>query len=231
MAAYLLLIDEKPASDSMQNYFAEHNIAIVQQQRVYPIPAGRGLPLAIILHWNRVKKHPNLISKLYRSYATPLILVNDEADEEACVLALESGADEFLITPFSPDVLHARIKSILKPKIPLAQAKEVLSFGPWRLLPVSRQVIAADDKELTLSAGEYDLLYAFVQQPQTLLTRDDLLKFTQNEDLSLFDRRIDLQISRLRKKIEPDAKNPTFIQTVRNKGYIFSIAVSRSLLS
>lgn len=107
------------------------------------------------------------------------------------------------------------------------QEKEILVFVNWRLYPASRRVFNNEnDQELVLSAGEYDLLLTFVQQPQRVLDREHLLQITKNSDLNPFDRRIDVQISRLRQKIEIDAKKPVLIKTIRNGGYMFTAPVT-----
>ena len=106
-----------------------------------------------------------------------------------------------------------------------AQGKDVLVFANWRLNPASRQVFDKNNQELQLSAGEYDLLFIFVQQPQRILDRDLLLQITKNTGHGPFDRRIDVQISRLRQKIEINAKKPTLIKTIRNGGYMFTSCV------
>ena len=92
--------------------------------------------------------------------------------------------------------------------------------------PASRQVFDEQNQELQLSVGEYDLLYTFVQQPQRVLDREFLLQVTKNSDLNPFDRRIDVQISRLRQKIEVDTKQPDLIKTIRNGGYMFTAPVT-----
>ena len=136
------------------------------------------------------------------------------------------GADDFVIKPLYPRELHARIGAISR-RVTRAQqknsvGKEVLMFTNWRLYPASRQIFGENNQELQLSAGEYDLLFAFVHQPQRVLDREFLLQVTKNSDLNPFDRRIDVQISRLRQKIELDKKKPALIKTIRNGGYIFT---------
>lgn len=176
-----------------------------------------------------IKKTAQKITELYDTYPLPLFILNEKEDDDACIFLLESGADDFLVKPVSPRELHARIgainRRIMRTQQQARKSKEVFYFDTWRLVPSSRQVFNSDDTELFLSAGEYDLLFAFVQQPQQILDREFLLHMTKNSDLNPFDRRIDVQISRLRQKIEGAGKKPSLIKTIRNGGYLFTAPV------
>ncbi|MFI4963587.1 MAG: winged helix-turn-helix domain-containing protein, partial [Legionellales bacterium] len=227
---YLLFIDEKPIDKDLQDYFAPFNIDITCQKKIQPITNEQCLPLAIIIYWPILKNHLPKLSDLYQVYPVPLIVINDRLDEEACITVLESGADDFLIKPLYPRELHARICAISrrvtqdlrasKPKI------ECLVFANFRLYPASRQIFDATNKELLLTAGEYDLLYVFVQKPLCVLNREVLIQSSKHNHHNPYDRRIDVQISRLRQKIEDDPQKPQLIRTIRNEGYMFMPPVS-----
>ena len=103
-----------------------------------------------------------------------------------------------------------------------------MSFEGWRLDIAKRELWSPDNVLVQLSAGEFDLLVAFVEHPQRVLTRDQLLDLARGRSAMPFDRSIDVQVSRLRRKIEPDPKEPTMIKTVRSGGYIFTSAVTGS---
>ena len=103
----------------------------------------------------------------------------------------------------------------------------MLTFAGWRLDVARRELRSADNTLMILSGGEFDLLLAFAEHPQRVLTRDQLLDLARGVMHAAFDRSIDVQVSRVRRKLEPDAKNPSMIRTVRNGGYIFTPSVRR----
>ncbi len=172
-----------------------------------------------------------LCKKLNGQY--PIIMLTAMGDETDRIIGLEMGADDYLPKPFNPRELVARIKAILRRsnKEPqesvIVQKSEFLCFNQWRLNVLSRRLTSTvDDVEVSLSAGEYDLLLAFAQHPQTVLSRDELLDITKNRNILPFDRSIDVQISRLRHKVEDDPKKPQLIKTVRGGGYLFTAMVT-----
>lgn len=224
---YLLIIDTAPLNNDLKEYFMHFNIDIIQVCQLDLLEHYENLPYAIVINSSILEISPHLINELYKKYHLPLLISCEEKNEEFCIRMLEEGADDFLIKPLYPRELHARIKAIKRrvlnrePK----QEKEVLSFMQWRVYPASRQLFDKNNEELCLSAGEYELLLIFLHNPQKILDREFLLQLTKNADLSPFDRRIDVQISRLRQKIEGDVKKPSLIKTIRNAGYIFTSSV------
>jgi len=161
-----------------------------------------------------------------------LTALGSEADR---VVGLEMGADDYLSKPFSARELLARIRAVLRrtapgEMVPL-QAKEnaadgrFLRFSDWTLDTGRRQLKSPDGVLVELSGGEYELLLAFLERPQIVLTRDQLLDITRGRFGGPFDRAIDMQVGRLRRKIEADLKNPALIQTVRGGGYVLASTV------
>lgn len=226
---YLLIIDTAPISEGLKEYFAKFNIDIVHLDKLESIHTIEGLPAAILIDWSILAQAKHKLQEFYQSYPVPLLIMHDRVDEKVCVEVLEQGADDFIIKPLYPRELHARISAINRrvnrEQETTSSSKEVYQFANWRLYPASRQVFGENDEELNLSAGEYDLLYIFVQQPNKVLDREFLLQITKNSDLNPYDRRIDVQISRLRHKIEIDGKKPGLIKTIRNGGYMFTTDV------
>lgn len=177
-----------------------------------------------------------LCKKIRHDSDIPIIMLTAVGDEIDRIIGLEMGADDYLPKPFNPRELLARIKAILRRRSHdgsnFSEEKIISSqlsyqFNGWRLVLTTRQLFSPDHTEISLSGGEFDLLVAFAEHPQRVLNRDQLLDFTKNRQAGLFDRSIDIQISRLRRKIEDDPKHPVIIKTVRGGGYVFSCGVSK----
>lgn len=157
----------------------------------------------------------------------PVIMLTAMGEETDRIVGLEMGADDYISKPFNPRELLARIKSVLRRSGGETYGKKispegVLEFGGWRLDPGSRELTSPDGVLVELSGGEFDLLCAFVNHPQRVLSRDQLLDLARGREAQPFDRSIDVQVSRLRRKIEADPKEPIFIKTVRGGGYMFA---------
>jgi two-component system OmpR family response regulator len=163
----------------------------------------------------------------------PVILLTAKSEEIDRILGLEVGADDYVVKPFSPRELLARVKAVLRRtnSLPPRQTSEdspSYTFGEWVLKTGERELLGPDGLTVPLSTGEYSLLLALVERPKLVLTRDQLLDITQGRDAGVFDRSIDNQISRLRRKIETDPKSPRYIKTVWGGGYSFAIDVRRT---
>ena len=159
----------------------------------------------------------------------PIIMLTAMTHEADRIIGLEMGADDYLTKPFSPRELVARIKATLRRQGMVTtenvDRKRVATFEGWKLDVVRRELHDPDDVLVDLTSGEFDLLAALIERPNRLMTRDLLLDITKGRQADVFDRSIDITISRLRQKIEDDPKNPQLIKTVRGKGYIFSAEI------
>lgn len=160
----------------------------------------------------------------------PIIMLTARGAETDRIIGLELGADDYLAKPFSARELLARVRSVLRraSELPAAFTEDtpsLLIFEGWRLDLGLRRLYSPDSVRIRLTSGEFDLLVAFCQHPLQTLTRDQLLDLTRGRIPSALDRSIDIQVSRLRRKIEIDPKDPKFIQTVRSGGYMFSTQV------
>ncbi len=161
---------------------------------------------------------------------TPIILLTALVEETDRVVGLEIGADDYVTKPFSPRELLARIRAVLRrsqsvPAVREPRAGKRYRFDRW-LLDMGRRELAGPDGVATaLSTGEFRLLAVFIQRPHLVLTRDQLLDLTSGRASEPFERSIDNQVSRLRKKIEVDPKNPTIIKTVWGGGYVLAADV------
>jgi len=177
----------------------------------------------------------SLCRRLRTTSRIPVIILTAMGDPTDRVVGLEIGADDYLIKPFNARELLARVKAVLRrttetqsnPKSLSTDMRPVLSFAKWRLDVARRELRSADNVLIPLSGGEFDLLLAFVEHPERVLSREQLLDWTGGQAHDAYDRSIDTQVSRLRRKLEPDGKSPLIIQTVRNGGYIFTCKVER----
>jgi two-component system OmpR family response regulator len=163
---------------------------------------------------------------------TPIIMLTARGDPVDRVVGLEMGADDYLAKPFDFRELEARIRAVLRRRLAETAETAGLSsdylFAGWKLDPRQRQLLSPDASVVDLTTGEFDLLLVFVERPHRILNRDQLMDLTRGCDATPFDRSIDVQVSRLRRKIENDPKAPEFIKTVRSEGYLFTPAVERT---
>jgi two-component system, OmpR family, response regulator len=163
----------------------------------------------------------------------PIIMLTAKGDEVDRVIGLEMGADDYLPKPFGSRELVARIKAVLRRSNDKAatansgRRPKRYHFDRWKLDTGTRDLLRDDGVTIPLSTGEYDLLLALVERPQRVLSRDQLLDLARGRAANAFDRSVDTQISRLRKKLEFDPSDPKVIKTVWGGGYMFTPAVSQ----
>lgn len=174
----------------------------------------------------------SLCRHLRENSGVPVIFLTAMGEDTDRVVGLEIGADDYMTKPFNPRELTARIKAVLRrsqslpyDRAPLAA--DVVRFADWTLQMGRRELEGADGVAIPLSTAEFQLLQAFLTHPKMVLSRDQLLDLTQGREADVFDRSIDNQVSRLRRKIEPDPKKPTLIKTVWGGGYMFTPNVER----
>jgi len=157
----------------------------------------------------------------------PIIMLTLLGAETDRILGLQMGADDYVQKPFNPEELLARIRAVLRRANDLPLRGElkndaVLRFAGWTLDRTRRRLVTPAGAMVALTDGEFDLLVAFAQHPQVILSRDKLLDLARGRAAAAFDRGIDMQIARLRRKIEADPADPELIKTIRNKGYVFT---------
>lgn len=220
-----LWMDENLVSVTVRQYFAALSLRLEPFRDIAQILSCNN-SLAFVIEAksvHNVTRFHHQVSAL----KVPIIIVDARYNEERCINFLQLGADDYLVKPLKVKELYSRITAIQRRIHPVSQGsnKEVYCFDGWRLYPRCRRFINEQGQGVDLSNGEFELLMEFLQQPQTILTRDYLLHVTKNIELGPFDRRIDVQISRLRQKIEKNAKTPVLIKTVRNSGYVLTMPV------
>jgi two-component system, OmpR family, response regulator len=173
----------------------------------------------------------DLCRDIRQTSRVPIILLTLLGSDTDRIVGLEMGADDYLVKPFNPQELLARIKAILRrandvPVKSVLQRARNLTFAGWRLDRVARELTSPDGVLISLTDGEFDLLLALAEHPQLSLTRDQLLDHTRGRSAAAFERSVDMQVTRLRRKIEVDPEEPELIKTIRNKGYMFTPVVS-----
>jgi two-component system OmpR family response regulator len=162
----------------------------------------------------------------------PIIMLTAMGEDTDRIVGLEMGADDYLAKPFNPRELLARIKAVLRRTQVSGESEARLGgtrvgFLGWVLDLASRDLLSPDGVMVALSAGEFGLLQVFVEHPRRVLSRDQLLDFARGRSAIPFDRSIDIQVSRLRRRIGDDARDPQIIKTVRGGGYLFTPEVER----
>ncbi|MDP3403493.1 MAG: response regulator [Brevundimonas sp.] len=157
----------------------------------------------------------------------PVLIASARGEALDRVVGLEVGADDYLAKPFEPRELVARVRALLRRRDRLAppDSPRVYAFAGWRLDLATRALTDPAGGPLELTAGEFDLLASLLARPRTILSRDDLMDMLKGRTADAFDRSIDIQVSRLRRKLGDDPREPRLIRTVRNAGYLFTADV------
>ena len=173
-----------------------------------------------------------LCRNLRAKSAMPVIMLTARSEALDRIIGLEMGADDYLSKPFEPRELLARIRSVLRRAHSPAHngtnnTVQRLKFGDWTLDITARHLISPQGLVIALSGAEFRMLEIFLEHPNRVLNRDQLLNIMHGRDADPFDRSIDIQISRLRQKLGEDARSPQVIKTVRNGGYVLSVTVIR----
>ena len=174
----------------------------------------------------------SLCRHLVETQRLPVIFLTAKTEAMDRIVGLELGADDYVLKPFEPRELVARIRTVLRrvargPSPETAAEDWIYHFEGWSLDPLKRKLTDADGVSVPLSTAEFRLLRAFLDRPRAVLDRDRLLDIVQGRTAHLFDRAVDNQVSRLRRKIEADSRDPQLIQTVRGGGYLFAAQVRR----
>ena len=174
----------------------------------------------------------SLCRQLRSRSQVPVLMLTARGEAMDRILGLEMGADDYLAKPFDPRELLARIRNILRrakslPADTVVNVPETFNFSGWRLDTRVRNLCAPDGVVVPLSGAEYRLLLIFLQNPNVVLSRDQLSNFTFGRDADPLDRTIDMQVSRLRERLRDEAREPVIIKTVRGKGYVLAVRVER----
>ena len=227
--------DEAPAREMVGDYLRLHGfeVTLCDGGRSLRQAIGKQAPDLIVLDLNMPEEDGlSIVRALKQQIAVPIIMLTATASPIDCVVGLELGADDYLAKPCELRELLARIRSVLRRSVAApapAPAKPAAGPGPGPIrfgtkwLDVDARVLRDEDgNEHPLASSEFALLKAFAENPKRVLTRERLLDLAEARDREAFDRAIDVRITRIRRKIEPDPARPSVIRTVRGAGYLFS---------
>jgi DNA-binding response OmpR family regulator len=236
MNPHILAIDDDPATRQLvAEYLGENALrvtAVATGAEMLQALAEHAIDLVVLDLRLAGEDGMQLARQLREEAPVPIIIVTGKQEEADRVMGLEVGADDYVTKPFSPRELLARIRAVLRR---YQTAREILParsekrrayrFAGWDLNLGSRRLTSPEGERVGLTNGELNLLQAFCSAPQRVLTREQLLDLSRLDGAEVYDRSIDVQILRLRRKIEPNPARPQYIKTERSVGYVFSVAV------
>jgi two-component system, OmpR family, response regulator len=239
-AVHLAVVDdEAEITQLVANYLKGHGFRVSQLHdgaSLFELMAADA-PLIVLLDLGLGDEDGLAIArKLREHHRCGLVIVTGRSDPVDKIVGLEVGADDYVTKPFDLRELLARIKALqrrLEPTVATpaapasaAAARATLRFAGWSLDTAARTLLGPEQREVVLTTGEFDLLSTFARHPGRVLSRDFLLESTRGRESGPFDRTIDVQVGRLRRKIEADPENPQIIKSVRGAGYLFVPAVT-----
>lgn len=232
---HILLVDDEPTiREPLAEYLMRYGYQVTEAADAVAARAcleQSDVSLALIDIMMPGEDGLSLTTAIRAQGRLPVILLTARTEDTDRIVGLEIGADDYVVKPFNPRELLARIKAVLRrttaePQTVQSAAEQVYRFAGFDLDPGRRQ-LRRDGAEIILTGGEFALLLALIERAGRLLGREQLLDITQGREAALFDRSIDNQISRLRKKIENDPKAPDIIKTVRGGGYVLAVPVTQ----
>jgi two-component system, OmpR family, response regulator len=235
-APHLLVVDDhRDIRDLLGRFLASHGYRVSTAESAATarrLLRAKAVDLVILDIMMPGEDGLSLCRELRATGSLPVILLTAIVEETDRIVGLEMGADDYLTKPFNPRELLARIRAVLRRTWTLPPqrglpAGERLAFDRWTFDPARRELMGEDGVGVPLSTGEFLLLSAFLAHPRIVLSRDQLLDLTRGRDAAAFDRSIDNQVSRLRRKIERDPKRPELIKTHWGGGYSLSAEVAR----
>jgi two-component system, OmpR family, response regulator len=230
----LIVDDDQELRNLLSRFLRKHGLRVdvaADGEEMRRILAVTKVDLIVL---DRVMPHDDglaLCRELRERSRIPIILLTLLGSDSDRIMGLEMGADDYVQKPFNPQELLARIRAILRRTdgLPLQSALQkarILRFDGWTLDRARRRLISSAGVKVVLTDGEFDLLVAFAEHPQVALSREQLLDLARGRSAVAFDRGIDMQITRLRRKIENDPQQPQLIKTIRNRGYVFTPEVT-----
>ena len=234
---HILAIDDDPSMRSMiADYLTQNELRVTtlaSGRDIAPLMAREVIDLVLLdVRLPGGEEGMKITRNLREESAVPIIIFTGRKDEADRVMGLEIGADDYVTKPCSPRELLARIRAILRRarlgrRQGRAQGVRAYRFGCWELNLGTRRLCATDGRQATLTNGEFSLLVVLLESSQRVLSRDELLDLSRLHNDEVFDRSIDVQIARLRRKLEVDRTRPHYIKTERGASYLFGVPVQK----
>jgi len=234
----LVVDDDREIRDLLARFLARHGLRVTTARdgtEMMRLLDERRIDLVVLDLMLPGEDGLALTRRLRETRSTiPIVMLTAMGEDTDRIVGLEMGADDYVAKPFNPRELLARIKAVLRrvqgsgEEVETALPRAKLRFDGWVLDLSTRDLLSPDGVMIGLSAGEFGLLQVFVEHPRRVLSRDQLLDFARGRTAAPFDRSIDIQVSRLRRRLGDDAKDPQLIKTVRGGGYLFTAQVERA---
>ena len=230
----LVVDDDQRIRTMLARFLVDHGLRVSQAgsgRELFEVFADARIDVIVLDIMMPGEDGLSLCRRLRADSPVPIILLTAMNTDTDRIIGLEIGADDYVVKPFNPRELLARIRAVTRrmlasSAVPQRQRTAAYCFEGWTL-DSSRRTLTSPDGALTdLTSGEFDLLLAFLEHPRRVLNRDQLLDLARGRSSQAYDRSIDVQISRLRRKIEANPQEPAMIKTIRNEGYFFTCAVT-----
>jgi two-component system OmpR family response regulator len=228
-SASILVVDDDPGiREVLSDYLSQHGFDVRGAASAAEMDReiAAGSPDVIVLDLMMPGEDGLSVVRRMNRRGPPIIMLSAMGEDTDRIVGLELGADDYLAKPCNPRELLARVRAVLRRPREGEEAApgQGYVFAGWRVDLMRRELVRPDGRLVPLSAGEFALLLAFIQSPGRVLTRDQLLERARGGDADIFDRAMDVQISRLRKKLD-DGSGLEMIQTLRGEGYMFDVKV------
>jgi two-component system OmpR family response regulator len=231
-AGHILLVeDDAEISRMLRQVLSENGFAacaVASAAEMEPVLARGNVDLVVLDVMLPGEDGFSICRRLRATSSIPIIMLTALGEDVDRIVGLEIGADDYVTKPFNSRELVARIRALLRRSYDTTRSRSrprALRFAGWLIDPTSRQLRNPDDVRVAMTSAEFDVLLAFCRNPGQVLSRERLLELTHGGSAGPIERSIDVHVSRVRQKIEPDPRDPTLIKTVRLAGYIFTPTV------
>lgn len=227
----LVVDDDAELRELLQQFFQQHDFACSMAscgKELFQTLKEKSIDLVVLDLMLAREDGLELCKKIRKESTVAVIMLTAMKEDSERILGLEYGADDYITKPFNNRELLARVNAVLRRVCPEASSNPIYRFCGFTLDTNKRELVDVDNNEITITSGLYELLLAFLERPQRVLSRDQLLDITRGLQCDPNDRSIDIQLSRLRNKLKATSEVPNILKTIRNEGYMLTCAVEKS---